>query len=147
MPATSQHRTLVAMQLHQQSVASGRAQTSQRRSAQPHLLLAQAAPQSRAVSACPHLDPSASSHQSAFLSSAVRPSQRGIRLSRVAAHATAAKQDAYDVVIVGGGLSGLVAGQALAAKHGVSNFLVTEGRERVGGNITSSRWISGLRMG
>jgi len=43
----------------------------------------------------------------------------------------------YDAVIVGGGLSGLVAGQALAAKHGVSNFLVTEARERVGGNITS----------
>ncbi len=40
-------------------------------------------------------------------------------------------------MIVGGGLSGLVAGQALAAKHGISNFLVTEARERVGGNITS----------
>lgn len=43
----------------------------------------------------------------------------------------------YDTVIVGGGLSGLVAGQALAAKHGVRNFLVTEARDRVGGNITS----------
>lgn len=43
----------------------------------------------------------------------------------------------YDAVIVGGGISGLVAAQALAAKHGVSNFLVTEARERVGGNITS----------
>jgi oxygen-dependent protoporphyrinogen oxidase len=43
----------------------------------------------------------------------------------------------YDTVIVGGGLSGLVAGQALAAKHGIRNFLVTEARERVGGNVTS----------
>jgi hypothetical protein len=72
----------------------------------------------------------------------------------------------YDAVIVGGGLSGLVsehnghnilptslrmccniitwpawlsqvAGQALAAKHGQSNFLITEARDRVGGNITS----------
>jgi len=43
----------------------------------------------------------------------------------------------YDAVIVGGGISGLVTAQALAAKHGISNFLVTEARERVGGNITS----------
>ncbi|PNH07309.1 Protoporphyrinogen oxidase, chloroplastic [Tetrabaena socialis] len=43
----------------------------------------------------------------------------------------------YDVVVVGGGLSGLITGQALSAQHGVQNFLVTEARERVGGNITS----------
>lgn len=43
----------------------------------------------------------------------------------------------YDVIVVGGGLSGLVTGQTLAAQHGVNNFLVTEARERVGGNITS----------
>lgn len=56
----------------------------------------------------------------------------------VRAQAGAARDSpVYDVVIVGGGLSGLVAGQALAAKHGISNFLVTEARERVGGNITS----------
>ncbi|KAG2432628.1 hypothetical protein HXX76_008968 [Chlamydomonas incerta] len=43
----------------------------------------------------------------------------------------------YDVIVVGGGLSGLVTGQALAAQHNIQNFLVTEARERVGGNITS----------
>lgn len=43
----------------------------------------------------------------------------------------------YDTVIVGGGIFGLVAAQALASKHGITNFLVTEARERVGGNITS----------
>ena len=43
----------------------------------------------------------------------------------------------FDTVIVGAGISGLVTAQALAAKHGISNFLVTESRERVGGNITS----------
>jgi hypothetical protein len=45
----------------------------------------------------------------------------------------------YDVVIVGAGISGMVTAQALSAKHGskVSSFLVTEARERVGGNITS----------
>ena len=40
-------------------------------------------------------------------------------------------------VIVGGGLSGLVAGMALKNRQGVKDFLVTESRERVGGNITS----------
>jgi len=51
--------------------------------------------------------------------------------------ATQQQQPVYDAVVVGGGLSGLVAGQALAAKHGIRNFLVTEARDRVGGNITS----------
>jgi hypothetical protein len=47
--------------------------------------------------------------------------------------------DVYDAIIVGAGISGLVTAQALAAKHAdkVPNFLVTEARERVGGNITS----------
>lgn len=52
------------------------------------------------------------------------------------APSSTAQQD-YDIVVVGGGLSGLVTGQALAAQHGVKSFLVTEARERVGGNITS----------
>lgn len=43
----------------------------------------------------------------------------------------------YDAVVVGAGISGLTTAQALVSKHGLSNFLVTEGRERVGGNITS----------
>jgi oxygen-dependent protoporphyrinogen oxidase len=44
-----------------------------------------------------------------------------------------------DTVVVGAGISGLVTAQALVTKHGdkVKSFLVTEGRERVGGNITS----------
>ena len=47
--------------------------------------------------------------------------------------------DVYDAIIVGAGISGLVTAQALAAKHAdkVPNFLVTEARERVGGNVTS----------
>jgi hypothetical protein len=47
--------------------------------------------------------------------------------------------DVYDTVIVGAGISGLVTAQALATKHAdaVGSFLVTEARERVGGNITS----------
>jgi len=45
----------------------------------------------------------------------------------------------YDVVVVGAGISGLVTAQALRTKHAdsVRSFLVTEARERVGGNITS----------
>lgn len=66
------------------------------------------------------------------------PAQRQSRRAlRVRAQAAAADAKVYDAVIVGGGLSGLVTAQALAAKHGISNFLVTEARERVGGNITS----------
>ena len=45
----------------------------------------------------------------------------------------------YDVVVVGGGISGLTTALALTTKHGMSNYLVTESRERVGGNITSLR--------
>lgn len=45
--------------------------------------------------------------------------------------------DVYDAVIVGGGISGLTTAQALTSKHGITNFLLTEARERVGGNITS----------
>ncbi|KAK9902125.1 hypothetical protein WJX75_005247 [Coccomyxa subellipsoidea] len=44
-----------------------------------------------------------------------------------------------DVVVVGAGISGLTTAQALVAEHAgtVTSFLVTEGRDRVGGNITS----------
>ncbi|KAJ9510296.1 hypothetical protein QJQ45_015757, partial [Haematococcus lacustris] len=58
-------------------------------------------------------------------------------VTRAATAEGGVNQGVYDAVIVGGGLTGLVAGQALAAKHGISNFLVTEARDRVGGNITS----------
>lgn len=45
----------------------------------------------------------------------------------------------YDVVVVGAGISGLVTAQALLTDHAseVSSVLVTEARERVGGNITT----------
>lgn len=44
-----------------------------------------------------------------------------------------------DCVIVGAGISGLCIAQALATKHRdvASNVIVTEARDRVGGNITT----------
>lgn len=44
---------------------------------------------------------------------------------------------AVDCIVVGGGISGLCIAQALATKHGdaVPNVIVTEARDRVGGNI------------
>jgi len=67
-----------------------------------------------------------------------RRASRPVRAAASSADApTSSSSQVYDTVIVGGGLSGLVAGQALAAKHGIRNFLVTEARERVGGNVTS----------
>ena len=41
--------------------------------------------------------------------------------------------------MVGGGISGLTTAQAFAADHSdaVANFLITEARDRVGGNITT----------
>ncbi|KAG6786981.1 hypothetical protein POTOM_008602 [Populus tomentosa] len=46
---------------------------------------------------------------------------------------------AVDCVIVGGGISGLCVAQALATKHRdvAPNVIVTEARDRVGGNITT----------
>ncbi|XP_071715729.1 protoporphyrinogen oxidase 1, chloroplastic [Rutidosis leptorrhynchoides] len=47
-------------------------------------------------------------------------------------------QPLLDCVIVGGGISGLCIAQALATKHeGVSDLIVTEARDRVGGNIST----------
>ena len=49
--------------------------------------------------------------------------------------------EVYDAVIVGAGISGLVTGLALQTKHddSVPSVLITEARERVGGNITSRK--------
>lgn len=49
------------------------------------------------------------------------------------------KKDYYDCVIVGAGISGLGTAQALVTKHtsAVNDVLVTEARDRVGGNITT----------
>ncbi|GMH32708.1 hypothetical protein BSKO_00542 [Bryopsis sp. KO-2023] len=65
-------------------------------------------------------------------SSTSRRSGRGVRV-------LAGASSDYDVVIVGGGISGLCTAQALATEHKdtVSKVLVTEARERVGGNITT----------
>ncbi|GAB4830647.1 fatty-acyl coenzyme A oxidase [Ancistrocladus abbreviatus] len=42
---------------------------------------------------------------------------------------------ALDCVIIGAGISGLCIAQALTAKHDVARLIVTEARDRVGGNI------------
>ncbi|XP_051141862.1 protoporphyrinogen oxidase, chloroplastic [Andrographis paniculata] len=47
------------------------------------------------------------------------------------------EQSMLDCVIVGAGISGLCVAQALGTKHCCSNVMVTEARERVGGNITT----------
>ncbi|KAM3271938.1 hypothetical protein ACQJBY_042254 [Aegilops geniculata] len=52
------------------------------------------------------------------------PAAPGVRLSA-------------DCVIVGAGISGLCTAQALATRYGVSDVLVTEARDRPGGNITT----------
>lgn len=90
--------------------------------------------------------PCASSRRAAA-ASATRPVRKALNVSAAAATSSGAPaaggkpakviDHVYDAIVVGGGLSGLVCGQALAAQHGMSNFLVTEARERVGGNITS----------
>ena len=74
--------------------------------------------------------------------SGVRPKQgsllgRPARGALARTQAAAGEQQVQECVIIGGGLSGLVTGQVLASKHGIRDFLVTEARERVGGNITS----------
>jgi oxygen-dependent protoporphyrinogen oxidase len=76
-----------------------------------------------------------------------RPMARPLRFAgtsrRAGARAVAAaagdEGTVYDTVIVGAGISGLVTGLSLATNHSaaVPAFLVTEARERVGGNITS----------
>lgn len=38
---------------------------------------------------------------------------------------------------MGGGLSGLCTGQGLASRHAGKTFVITEARDRVGGNITT----------
>ncbi|XP_073129878.1 protoporphyrinogen oxidase 1, chloroplastic [Henckelia pumila] len=47
------------------------------------------------------------------------------------------QKSVLDCVVVGAGISGLCIAQALATKHGNSNVVVTEARDRVGGNITT----------
>lgn len=47
-------------------------------------------------------------------------------------------QSVLDCVVIGAGISGLCIAHALATKHAEApNFIVTEARDRVGGNITT----------
>jgi oxygen-dependent protoporphyrinogen oxidase len=64
---------------------------------------------------------------------------RALRAPRSAVVAAAGSSgEVLDTVVIGAGISGLVTAQALATQHAskVGSFLVTEGRDRVGGNIT-----------
>lgn len=65
--------------------------------------------------------------------------RRTLRSSRAARIVASASSDVYDAVVVGAGVSGLVTALSLHTTHSdkVGSFLVTEARERVGGNITS----------
>lgn len=51
------------------------------------------------------------------------------------AEAAAGGRLTVECVVVGGGISGLCTAQALATRHGRGEVLVTEARDRVGGNI------------
>jgi hypothetical protein len=72
---------------------------------------------------------------------ACQPAARRSRLVvRAASDGAAGGADGLlDVVIVGGGISGLCTAQALVTKHAAAarRVLVTESRDRVGGNITT----------
>ncbi len=78
----------------------------------------------------------ASSKVSCPLPAATRSTGRS---RAVSVRVSASSQQVYDTVIVGAGISGLVTAQALSTRHSstVPSFLVTEARERVGGNITT----------
>lgn len=105
--------------------------------------VAAAAGVSRTHTAAPQLASTTSScvpsRDQAFSASPCRPSRRQSASRIVAAAAGSSDAEVYDTVVVGAGISGLVTAQALATNHGdrVKSFLVTEGRDRVGGNITS----------
>lgn len=64
---------------------------------------------------------------------------KGTSISAPVSEVSSKESTVYDVVVVGAGISGLVTALALKTKHSdsVNSFLVTEARERVGGNITS----------
>jgi oxygen-dependent protoporphyrinogen oxidase len=86
--------------------------------------------------------PLASRHQSHATSKRVAHVTRATAAPITAGPSSTASgsdPEVYDAVIVGGGISGLSTAQALLAEHSssVHSFLVTEGRDRVGGNITS----------
>lgn len=59
--------------------------------------------------------------------------------AQAGAKAAGGDSGVYDVVVVGAGISGLTTAQALVTQHGseAQRVLVTEARDRVGGNITT----------
>jgi hypothetical protein len=65
---------------------------------------------------------------------------RAVQAERPTSDAAAGSTDGVlDVVVVGGGISGLCTAQALVTKHAgaARRVLLTESRDRVGGNITT----------
>lgn len=66
-----------------------------------------------------------------------RRSNSVIVSASAASAAAGSDSKVYDVVVVGGGISGLSTGLALRANHKGTSFVITEGRDRVGGNITT----------
>lgn len=92
---------------------------------------------------CVHSTPPALAH-GAHSNCGRAPSQRSQRNAHVAVSASnngaaVSEDNVYDAVVVGAGISGLVTALSLHTNHSdnVRQFLVTEARERVGGNITS----------
>lgn len=75
-----------------------------------------------------------------------RLSVRAVAAARPASSVLEASEGLLDVVVVGAGVSGLCIAQALDTKHGAvaRRLLVTEARERVGGNITTVSVRAGL---
>jgi oxygen-dependent protoporphyrinogen oxidase len=101
-----------------------------------------AAPRAAAASSVGAAAPSAL--RAASIRSSSSSSKQQLRRTIIAAAAAAPTSaagsdddDVLDAVIVGAGISGLVTAMALARNHKDVRFLVTEARERVGGNITS----------
>jgi oxygen-dependent protoporphyrinogen oxidase len=92
--------------------------------------------------------PAAAPHPAAARCGAPAPPRRRRGAAAAAAPAAAAPAttpaaaddaEPYDVVVVGAGISGLTTALALRAQHAAAapRVLVTEGRERVGGNVTT----------
>jgi hypothetical protein len=97
--------------------------------------------------AAPRCGPVAARVSRRALSARAAPAGRSTRLAvravaaeRAGAGAAAGLDGLLDVVVVGGGISGLCTAQALVTKHAgaARRVVVTESRDRVGGNITTA---------